>query len=106
MYQNIWAICHNFLVLGRFVTIILFWTVCHKSYLSQFYFGRFVTSHICHHFFGRFVTSHVYRLFVLHDRPLFQRLLDDLSQITFVLDDMSQKGANCTNIIWTICHIF
>ena len=33
-------------------------------------------------------------------------LLDDLSQITFVLDDMSQKGAICTKIIWTICHNF
>ena len=34
------------------------------------------------------------------------RLLDDLSQITFVLDDMSQKGAICSKIIWTICHNF
>ena len=33
-------------------------------------------------------------------------LLNDLSQITFVLDDMSQKGAICTKIIWTICHNF
>ena len=36
-------------------------------------------------------------------------LLDDLSQITFVLDDchdMSQKGAICSKIIWTICHNF
>ena len=29
-----------------------------------------------------------------------------MSQITFVLDDMSQKGAICTKIIWTICHNF
>ena len=35
-----------------------------------------------------------------------RRLLDDLSQITFVLDDMSQKGAICTKIVWTICHNF
>ena len=35
-----------------------------------------------------------------------KRLLDDLSQITFVLDDMSQKGAICSKIIWTICHNF
>ena len=44
------------------------------------------------------------------------RLLDDLSQITFVLDDMSQKGAICTKIYgrfvtilfstWTICQTF
>ena len=48
---------------------ILFWTICHlKSYLSQFYFGRFTTSHICHNF-----------------------ILDDLSQVISVLDDMSQK---------------
>ena len=43
-------------------------------------------------------------------------LLDDLSQITCVLDDMSQKGSICTKIIrmichnffstWTICHTF
>ena len=32
-------------------------------------------------------------------------LLDELSQITFVLGDMSQKGAICSKIIWTICQI-
>ena len=39
-------------------------------------------------------------------RDCCKRLLDDLSQITFVLDDMSQKGAICSKIIWTICHNF
>ena len=34
-----------FLVLGRFVTI-LFWTICHKSYLSQFVLDDL--SPICH----------------------------------------------------------
>ena len=86
MDQNIWTICQFFVSTGTichhfifddlsqviFVTI-LFWTICHKSYLSQFYFGRFVTSHICHNF-----------------------ILDDLSQVIFVLDDMSQKR----NVIW------
>ena len=68
MYQNYMDDLSQFLlVLGQFVTL-LFWTICHKSYLSQFYFGRFVTSHICHNF-----------------------ILDDLSQVIFVLDDMSQK---------------
>ena len=32
--------------------------------------------------------------------------VDNLSQTTFVLDDMSQKGAICSKIIWTICHNF
>ena len=57
----IWKICQKNVVLGQFVTL-LFWTICHKSYLSQFYFGRFVTSHSCHNF-----------------------ILDDLSQVIFVL---------------------
>ena len=39
--------------------------------LSHFYFGRFFTNHICHNF-----------------------ILDDLSQVQFVLDDMSKKK-NC-----------
>ena len=47
MYQNYMNDLSQFvLVLGQFVTLLL-WTICHKSYLSQFYFGRFVTSHIC-----------------------------------------------------------
>ena len=33
-------------------------------------------------------------------------MLDDLSQITFVLDDMSQRSPICTKIIWMICHLF
>ena len=32
------------------------------------------------------------------------RLLDDLSQITFVLDDMSQKGIDMYQNIWTLCQ--
>ena len=52
-------------VLGQFVTI-LFWTICHKSYLSQFYFGRFVTckSYLSQFYFGRFVTCRPYIIFV------------------------------------------
>ena len=50
----------------------IIWTICQqKKYLdnlSHFYFGRFVTNHICHNF-----------------------ILDDLSQVQFVLDDMSKK---------------
>ena len=47
MYQNYMDDLPNFfLVFGQFVTL-LFWTICHKSYLSQLYFGRFVTSQIC-----------------------------------------------------------
>ncbi len=47
MYQKYMVdLSQFFLVLGQFVTL-LFWTICHKSYLSQFYFGRFVISHIC-----------------------------------------------------------
>ena len=34
------------------------------------------------------------------------RLLDDLSQITFVLDDMSHKGIDMYQNIWTLCHHF
>ena len=48
------------------------WTICHNFFstwtICHFYFGRFVTSHICHNF-----------------------ILDDVSQVIFVLDNMSQK---------------
>ena len=58
MYQNYMGGLSQFvLVLGQFVTL-LFWTICQKSYLSQFNFGQFVIilfwpickSHICHNF--------------------------------------------------------
>ena len=63
MYQNYMDnLSQFFLALRQFLTL-LFWKICHKSYLSQFYFGRFVTSHICHNFI----------------------FLDDLSQVIFVL---------------------
>ena len=44
MYQNdMGGLSQFFLVglLGQFVTL-LFWTICQKSYLSQFDFGQFV----------------------------------------------------------------
>ena len=69
IYGQFVPIC---LVLGQFVPI-LFWMICHKLYLSQFYFGRYVTCHICHNC-----------------------ILDDLSKVIFVLDDMSQKKERCS----------
>ena len=57
MYQNYMDdLSQILLVLGQFVTL---------------FFGRFVTSHICHNF-----------------------ILDDLSQVIFVLDDMSKKNSD------------
>ena len=53
------------------------WTICHNFFstwtICHTYFGRFVTSHICHNF-----------------------ILDDLSQVLFLLDDMSKKRT----VIW------
>ena len=82
LYVGYWTICHksqfvldNMSQKGAICTKII-WTICHNFFyyldnLSHFYFGQFVTSHICHNC-----------------------ILDDLSQVIFVLDDICLKKKN------------